>query len=286
MIVEFRVPPFPTFIKGGEGTFKTGSKHFRRIFNVFDFIYVKKGGLYITENGVNYEIRPFQYLILFPGFEHYGYKECEEDTDVIWIHFSIDHGYELVKEKHRRFGDILVNDGDFEEPSEFLFRIPKFHHIQQAARFETILNHLVELNSRIVEFPLRQQMSFEELLIQLQKEALNIPTATEKVVDQILEYISKNYKKPFTMEDMARDLHFHPDYLTRCMQKTHGMTPRQYVNLYRINKAKRHLSVTDDTISSIAKEIGIQDPTYFSKLFKKMEGFTPAEYRKMVRRNG
>ena len=46
--LEFTVPPFPVFIAAGEGVFKKGETHVRRVFPVFDLLYVKKGVLYIS----------------------------------------------------------------------------------------------------------------------------------------------------------------------------------------------------------------------------------------------
>ncbi|MCY8444964.1 AraC family transcriptional regulator, partial [Bacillus spizizenii] len=48
--ILFTVPPFPVFIAAGEGVFKRGETHVKRVFSVFDLIYVKHGTLYITEN--------------------------------------------------------------------------------------------------------------------------------------------------------------------------------------------------------------------------------------------
>jgi AraC-like DNA-binding protein len=69
------------------------------------------------------------------------------------------------------------------------------------------------------------------------------------------------------------------------VQKTIGMSPMQYVTYYRLSKAKRLLSTTDVKISAIAKEVGIEDVTYFSRLFKRMEGMTPQEYRRNISRS-
>lgn len=66
--------------------------------------------------------------------------------------------------------------------------------------------------------------------------------------------------------------------------ENNGVTPVQYLTQYRMEQAKRLLSTTDDKISFIAKESGIQDPAYFTKIFKRLEGVSPLEYRKIVSR--
>jgi AraC-like DNA-binding protein len=56
----------------------------------------------------------------------------------------------------------------------------------------------------------------------------------------------------------------------------------QYLNYYRLSKAKKWLAETNETIEAIAKRAGIEDGAYFSRLFKKIEGVTPTEYRRTV----
>nr|WP_272899213.1 helix-turn-helix transcriptional regulator [Caldalkalibacillus salinus] len=94
-----------------------------------------------------------------------------------------------------------------------------------------------------------------------------------------------HYQEPVKMEDLGQALLFHPDYITRCMQQMTGLSPLQYLRQYRLSIAKHLLATTNKKMSSISKDVGILDPTYFSKLFKKTEGLTPIEYRRVVRRN-
>jgi YesN/AraC family two-component response regulator len=57
-----------------------------------------------------------------------------------------------------------------------------------------------------------------------------------------------------------------------------------YLNQYRMNQAKTLLATTDEKVASISKEVGIVDSTYFSKLFKRLEGMSPLEYRNVIHR--
>ncbi|MRX73498.1 AraC family transcriptional regulator [Bacillus lacus] len=282
--ISFHVPPFPVFIKGGEDRFNEGTKHFKRIYTVFDLLYVKKGLLYMTEDNREYTIKEGEYIILAPGLEHFGHKNSPRDTRIYWIHFTIPQSYLLAGTGHENWSDVQTREGDFEHPSSFHFKIPRYAEVVHRDFIEKILENLFSVTGQTPDFPLRQQLYFEELLVQLQKEALKIPTAAERVVEETLKFLQKHYQKDVRMEDLAKEIHFHPDYITRCMQKTLGMTPVHYVNVYRISQAKRLLATTDYKISAVAGEVGIEDSTYFSKLFKKIEGVSPLEFRKIVSR--
>jgi len=284
-ILQFPVPPFPTFIKMGEAFFTKGKKHFKRTFVVFDLIYVSKGCLYMSEDQEEFEIREGNYIVLVPGLEHYGYKGCECDTAWYWLHFKIEGAYSITDKKEISWSDIKVHEGDFVEPNQYFFRIPRFGEIHQKSYFEGLFEKMIHANdSDSPELPLRQQIWFEELLLHIQKEAMQIPSATERITDRTIQYIKKYYQTDMKMEDLANELHFHTDYITRCMQKTVGMSPIQYLNQYRITQSKRLLSKTNEKVMTISKSVGIDDHTYFSKLFKKMEGISPSEYRQLSQR--
>jgi YesN/AraC family two-component response regulator len=283
--LTFPIPPFPTLIKAGDFVFQKGTSHFRRVYTVFDLLYVKSGKLYLTEDEKKYEIGKGQYLILQPGLEHYGHKKCEESTEIFWLHFQIEGDYYIQQETSLNWSDIFQSEGTYTEPSQYTFRLPAFGEIGQTDFVEKLFENIISLGDyQTPEHPLRQQIYFNDLILQLQKEAMRIPTATERLCEDALRYIRKNFQTDMKMEDLSRDLLFHPDYITRCMQKTLGLSPMQYLNQYRIAQAKRLLVTTHDKVMSISQEVGIADHTYFSKLFKKYEGITPLEFRKMMQR--
>ncbi|WP_338780996.1 AraC family transcriptional regulator [Metabacillus sp. FJAT-52054] len=282
--LTFHIPPFPTFIKGGQFSFKAGNRHFKRTFSVFDMLYVKKGELHMTENGVPYSVRDGEYLVLIPGREHYGHRESTVNTEVYWLHFKAEGEFGVHHEGHDNWLDAQKKEADFEQPAEYQFRIRQKARLEHPLAAEKLLENLLSITSQSADFPLRQQLYFQELMVHLQKEALNIPTAAEQVTNEAIQFLQAHYHKEIRMEDLSRNILFHQDYITRCMQKTLGLTPSQYLNQYRLSQAKRLLATTDDKIASIAAETGIMDATYFSKLFRKTEGMTPNEYRKVINR--
>ncbi|MBM6617115.1 helix-turn-helix transcriptional regulator [Bacillus suaedaesalsae] len=283
--ISFYLPPFPTFIKGGEAVFTKGNKHIRRTYTVFDLLYVLEGEIHITEHESRFTVQEGQYVILVPGLEHYGHKGCEGETRYVWLHFNIEHQYDVVPKQPLDWTKLSIREGDFEEAARFNFYIPQYNSITQRELLEQLLKQLTVLESeQSPDHKLRQQIIFQDILLLLQKQALQIPSATEKVSEEVLKYIRGNYQKPIKMADISANLHFNPDYITRCVQKTIGTSPSQYLNQYRIVKAKSRLATTNDKISSVCKDVGIEDQGYFSKLFRKMEGMSPGEYRRIVHR--
>ncbi|GAA0348692.1 AraC family transcriptional regulator [Bacillus horti] len=285
-ILTFISPPFPTFIKCEEDSFAIGQKHMKRSdLRLFDLLYVKKGELFITEDEVQYEVEEGEYVILSPMLKHYGHLGCKQQTDYYWLHFQMQNECRLVEEGNIDWSKIMIEEGTWTNPAEFLMHIPKYKKIKQRETLESMLQRIVELDFlHAPDAKLRQQILFGEFILFLQKEALSIPSSAEQVSQKVLAYIHGHFQEPIKMEDISQELLFHPDYITRCMQYSTGMTPTQYLAHYRMSVAKHLLSTTNEKMTAIAKEVGITDSTYFTKLFKKIEGITPIQYRRIIGR--
>lgn len=285
----FEVPPFPTYIAGSKDCFNEGKKHMRRCtFSVFDLLIVNKGVLYICEDGVKYDVKAGEYLILMPGLEHFGYKACTVDTHYSWIHFCLEKPYVLKNCTDINWGMVLKQEHTYIESAKHMFHIPRYGKIGSQEFINHELDRLFSFNdTNSPEKRLKEQIVFQELILQLQKDSIQIPTSAEQVTKQVITFIQKNYQKEaIKMEDISKQLLFHSDYITRCMQKTLGITPLQYLTSYRLSIAKKQLTTTNEKLDSISRQVGIADSAYFSRLFKKVEGITPNEYRRLAKREG
>ncbi|NJN54137.1 MAG: helix-turn-helix transcriptional regulator [Anaerolineae bacterium] len=69
------------------------------------------------------------------------------------------------------------------------------------------------------------------------------------------------------------------DYLSRAFSQELGISPWDYLNRYRIVQAKEMLRLTTDSITSIGRRVGFNDPAYFSRVFRRIVGVSPNAYR-------
>lgn len=81
----------------------------------------------------------------------------------------------------------------------------------------------------------------------------------------------------------ADQLHLSANYFGDLIKKETDKTAMEYIHLAVINRVKDLLTSTGKTVSEIAYEVGFQYPHHMSRLFKKMSGYTPNEYRKQER---
>ncbi|MGO4107885.1 AraC family transcriptional regulator [Paenibacillus sp. YAF4_2] len=93
------------------------------------------------------------------------------------------------------------------------------------------------------------------------------------------EYIHQYYDTAILAKDIAAAVNLHPVYLQRIFKSNMDKTINEYLVDLRIEKAKMLLARTDVPIIEIADHIGLNSRQYFSMLFKKMTGMSPAEYR-------
>lgn len=77
-------------------------------------------------------------------------------------------------------------------------------------------------------------------------------------------------------------LHISPNHLNKTIKLITSKSPSVWIRETLINEAKVLLFQTDLSIKAITLELGMEDPSYFSRLFKKQEGISPIDYRKMI----
>lgn len=99
------------------------------------------------------------------------------------------------------------------------------------------------------------------------------------LIYQIVSYISANFKKNFSLEDMARDLGVSKYVLSRLFSRTFHRNYNQYLNDARLNYACHRLENTRDTITNICLDSGFESQRTFNRAFKERYKITPSAYR-------
>jgi AraC-like DNA-binding protein len=98
-------------------------------------------------------------------------------------------------------------------------------------------------------------------------------------VEQCKSYITKNYHHKFTLEEMAESIGINQTYLSHLFSEQEHMSFTEYVNRYRIDRAKNLLKYSHSSLSEIADYLCFSSQSHFGKVFKKYEGITPQKYR-------
>jgi len=103
----------------------------------------------------------------------------------------------------------------------------------------------------------------------------------EDYITNILKFIHANYQRHISVFQMAEYLGLNRSYFSSLFKKKMGLSSKQYLIKYRIEKAREMLSHTYYNISEIAYSVGYKDYYGFIRSFKKTTGLTPKQYRRM-----
>ncbi|WP_159881912.1 helix-turn-helix domain-containing protein [Paenibacillus puerhi] len=101
----------------------------------------------------------------------------------------------------------------------------------------------------------------------------------------IIGVIRQRYDQEVTLEGIAAELNFHPVYLGRVFKKETGMTFSEYLADYRMSLAKEWLQTTNLKISDISEKLNYSNTTAFIRIFRKVVGMTPGQYRELHQHN-
>lgn len=124
--------------------------------------------------------------------------------------------------------------------------------------------------------------SFFSLLLRTVPASLHTqPVLRQKsvYVEQCLHFLHAHYCENISMERMSAALKLDRKYLSALFKRSVGLPPQQYLLNFRIAKACELLTDTPCTIGEISRSVGYQDPLLFSRMFKKVKGCSPKDYR-------
>lgn len=101
------------------------------------------------------------------------------------------------------------------------------------------------------------------------------------ILRKAIIYMNQHLQENLNLEEVAGFVGLSPTYFSRMFSNDMRMTYIEYLTKIRIEESKKYLVDTNENISDIAIRLGFSDQSYFSKVFKKVEGITPGKYRKM-----
>lgn len=159
-----------------------------------------------------------------------------------------------------------------------------------AAYYEELRNCLTKLISLYDEkgnfFEIRIKAELYNLFyilfsyfFELEADETNLKDNTTRNIKNILDYISENYMKQITIDELADNINLSKHYFMRFFKKYMGMTCIEYINDYRLNVAANLLLTTNMQVTEVSSRIGISNLSYFNRIFKKKYHMTPKEYR-------
>lgn len=109
-------------------------------------------------------------------------------------------------------------------------------------------------------------------------------TATHQKISEVASYISAHCVEASSLDQVARHFYMSKSYLSRVFKEFTGYTVNEFINVNRIQLARKMLADTDMSITEIADSLGYGSITHFEKTFRKYTENTPLKYRRQCQK--
>ena len=152
------------------------------------------------------------------------------------------------------------------------------HYIQHQLRNEH--DHRSALHIDLIKTYILQILIQLLRKIENKKESRSGELWKKSIVKEVQQYIERHHHRVLRLSEIAQEVSISVNYLNSIFKSETGQTIIQYIEDYKIDKAKHDLSQTNKSIQSVASGLGYYDQYHFSKTFKKETGLTPTQYRK------
>ena len=231
----------------------------------YQILYVANGKTHFWFDGRE-EIVSTGHMVLYKPEEIQKYVYYLEDNpEVFWIHFT-----------GRDVKNILAYHGiSLDEHVFYCGVLPDYK-----ALFRKIIQEL-----QLCRYGYEDYIAslFNDILLLVDRQQHEQKKATGDVQEQIeraAAYFNENYNTKISIDDYAESLHISTNWFIHNFKQYAGMSPAQYILSLRMVNAQSLLERTTYNIKEISEIVGYENPLYFSRVFKKEIGKSPAQYRK------
>ncbi|MGI6243015.1 MAG: helix-turn-helix domain-containing protein [Prevotella sp.] len=261
------------------GYYPAASHHYRERKKPIEqnvLIYCVQGaGWYKIGDGKEQQVSANQFFIL-PADKPHIYATLEHNPwTIYWIHFSGNHAHIFAE------GAAIPQNITPAMNSRINERNTLFEEI-----YLTLENGYARENLRYASSLLHYYLATMRYL-----SLYRISNATEKKEDKVakndivhaaIHYMKENLEQKLSLQAIADYTGYSGSHFSMIFKKEVGHSPLNYFNLLKVQYACKLLSKTDMRINQICFKVGISDSYYFSRLFIKLMGMSPKEYRKRI----
>nr|WP_295308495.1 AraC family transcriptional regulator [uncultured Blautia sp.] len=245
-----------------------------------EITYVRKGTMCYKVNNLVYHLKEGDIVFNNSGALHSGTMENQEDCTYIPVTFDSRLIYGFFQSTiNSKYVDPVIQDSllpaiciDQSEPwhrpfREYLLRIialdkkkPDFYELDITICLQSMWRLLLEHITYEPQASRENSLEYDR-------------------IKKILSYIEDNYQNKITLNDIAGHIHLCESECTRLFKRHMNTTLFAFLQEYRIERSLEFLQ-SGEPVSTVALNTGFSDPNYYSKVFAKIKGCSPREYRK------
>ena len=245
-----------------------------------EITYVQKGTMCYKVNHMVYHLKEGDIVFNNSGALHSGTMENQEDCAYIPVTFDPRLIYGFFQSTiNSKYVDPVIQDSML--PAICIDQSESWHK-----PFREYLLRIIALDEKKPDFyeldiTICLQSMWRLLLehITYEPQASRENSLEYDRIKKILSYIEDNYQNKITLNDIAGHIHLCESECTRLFKRHMNTTLFAFLQEYRIERSLEFLQA-DQPVSAVADKAGFSDPNYYSKVFAKIKGCSPREYRK------
>ncbi len=231
----------------------------------YQLLYVAGGKAHFYIDGEDRVLTAGNMALYRPGQEQDYVYYGEDQPEIFWVHFT---GAEVEK-LLARYG---ITESCFSCGSSEIC----------AQLFQQMIR---ELKTCRPEFEEVLAMALRQILIQVRRGSEPGSKAAEPKLrgemERAMQYFHEHYMEHIGIEEYARSRGMSVSWFLRCFKQYSRQSPMQYITAVRLNNAVNLLENTNYNVAEVAAMTGYENPLYFSRIFRKVKGISPSQYRKM-----
>lgn len=264
----------------------------RKIYDYELMYFISGKGMYILDNK-KYAINEGCMLLIKPNIAHTFVLEGEHEY--IWVHFDffyrddVEKLYEYVKNhQNELFQDSLPHTEWIREQTQFEddFLFPDYIRLKEREVIGILFKKLLfEHSVKGTVYKLKCRALLLDIFVEVmsrifEDEGIKTNYSNFGVFYKLISYVEQHYFKKISLGELADLVGLSGDYVSRIFKEYTDYSAIEYLNYYRVKKAKSLLMHEDLKITDVACMVGVESLYYFSRMFKKYEGISPRNYSK------
>ncbi|MDU4694348.1 MAG: AraC family transcriptional regulator [Paenibacillus sp.] len=216
----------------------------------------------------SYLLTERQLAVIPAGVPHRYGASVDKPWSIYWFHLQGEDTAALI----RTYG--LDQDGPV--------RLPLSVHAQLLELFEQCYRLLHDKHYSLpVQIHVAQTMRHLLSSIGLSAERSAQDRKRERYFDEAVRYMTERLTESLTLSQLAKQVGLSKQHLVYLFNREAGLPPIEYFLRLKMQRAGQLLDLTGLSVKEIAGAVGLSDPYYFSRLFKKIMGYSPTEYRRI-----
>ena len=245
-----------------------------------EITYVQKGTMCYKVNHMVYHLKEGDIVFNNSGALHSGTMENQKDCAYIPVTFDSRLIYGFFQSTvNSKYVDPVIQDSML--PAICIDQSEPWHK-----PFREYLLRIIDLDEKKPDFyELDITICLQSMWRLLLEHIIYEPQASRENsleydrIKKILSYIEENYQNKITLNDIARHIHLCESECTRLFKRHMNTTLFAFLQEYRIERSLELLQA-GEPLSAVADKAGFSDPNYYSKVFARIKGCSPREYRK------